>query len=245
MAASQEPGSTPSFQGFVPADFRVFALPGFDARMQELRGYLRPRLLAMAECVRPALESSLDRPLFPHVAAHLRRRVNPPPETWAAFGPSPRGYKSFAHFAVGIHADGIFLRLVLKDEALQDRRFLAGLLRDDASAYLTAMPDDLTIHADPAPPDLDAPAVAQVRDRGALFVPGLLRSRDSQWAVGLDVPREDPRLTTVEGVTDLAANTLRGVLPIWQVLPSWWNHTLWSPGRDGSQGPPPDTIPGA
>lgn len=235
MAASQEPGSTPSFQGFVPADFHVFALPGFDARMQELRGYLRPRLLAMAESVRPALESTLGRPLFPHVAAHLRRRVNPPSETWAAFGPSPRGYKSFAHFAIGIHADGLFFRLVLKDEALQDRRFLGGLLRDEPQSYLDPLPDDLTIHQEPLASDIEIQSVAAVRDHGSVFVPGLLRSRDTQWSVGLDVPREDPRLLTLEGVTGLAANTLRGVLPVWEVLPSWWNHTLWSPGRDGSQ----------
>jgi uncharacterized protein YktB (UPF0637 family) len=232
MASFQESASPLPFRGFVPDDFGVFALPGFDARMQELRGYLRPRLLVMADTVRPALEAALGRPLFPHVAAHLRRRVNPPAETWAAFGPSPRGYKSFAHFAVGIDVQGIFLRLVLKEEALQDRRFLGGLLGDDSTACLNRLPDHLTLHAEPEPPGLTDLSLGAVRTQGAAFVSGLLRTHDSQWAVGLDVARDDRRLGDVRAFTKLASQTLREVLPLWQVLPSWWNQSLWSPGLD-------------
>jgi len=223
------------FHGLEAADFDVFAVPDFAPRMAALRGSLRPRLLAMADLLRPTLEEVVGRPLFAHVAAHLRRRVHPPPETWAAFGPSPRGYKSFAHFAVGIRLDGIFLRLVLKEEAVQDRRFLAGLLGDDAQACLGALPADALVYSEPPMPGYPNPTpVAALRREGRLELPGLRRSRDSQWAVGCDVPRGDPRLLRADSLRDLTAHTLSELVPLWQMLPSWWNPGLWSPGPTAS-----------
>jgi uncharacterized protein YktB (UPF0637 family) len=54
---------------------------------------------------------------FPHVAKHVRRTVNPPLETWAAFGPSPRGYKRYGYLALCISGIGLHARAVVKSEA--------------------------------------------------------------------------------------------------------------------------------
>src|SRR5262249_30268826 len=53
---------------------------------------------------------------YAHVAKHMRRSVNPPPETWVAFGPSPRGYKQFCHYAFVVSRGGVHARLTVKSE---------------------------------------------------------------------------------------------------------------------------------
>ncbi len=106
--------------GFTRADFGVFKVEGFDDRMQQIYARVRPRLLRLGGELAPELARTLHMEFFPHVARHARRTVNPPPETWAAFGPSPRGYKRYGYLALCISGSGIHARAVVKSEA--DRR---------------------------------------------------------------------------------------------------------------------------
>src|ERR671925_1131439 len=77
--------------GFTREDFEVFGIPTFPERMQGIKERVRPKLVALGEDLRPALKKLVKSDVFPHVAKHARRTVNPPPETWVAFGPSARG----------------------------------------------------------------------------------------------------------------------------------------------------------
>ena len=106
--------------GFTYNDFRVFKIEDFSARMDEIYARIRPKLLKLGDGLAPELGRKLHMEFFPHVAKHLRRSVNPPPETWAAFGPSPRGYKRYGYLALCISAVGLHARAVVKSEA--DRR---------------------------------------------------------------------------------------------------------------------------
>jgi len=103
--------------GFTPADFRVFSVEGFNERMQQIYAHVRPKLVRLGGELAPAIARRLHLEFFPHVAKHARRSVNPPPETWAAFGPSPKGYKRFAYLALCISGTGIHARAVVKSEA--------------------------------------------------------------------------------------------------------------------------------
>lgn len=106
--------------GFTPADFAVFKVEGFDNRMQQIYAHVRPKLVRLGGELAPELARKLHLEFFPHVAKHARRTVNPPPETWAAFGPSPRGYKRYGYLALCISSAGLHARVVVKAEA--DRR---------------------------------------------------------------------------------------------------------------------------
>jgi uncharacterized protein YktB (UPF0637 family) len=106
--------------GFSAADFAVFKLEGFSERMQQIYARVRPRLMKLGDELAPELARKFDLEFFPHVARHARRTVNPPPETWAAFGPSPRGYKRYGYLALCISGTGLHARIVVKSEA--DRR---------------------------------------------------------------------------------------------------------------------------
>jgi uncharacterized protein YktB (UPF0637 family) len=103
--------------GFTTVDFEVFGVEGFNERMQQIYAHVRPKLLRLGDELAPALARRLHMEFFPHVAKHARRTVNPPPETWAAFGPSPKGYKRFSYLALCISGAGIHARAVVKSEA--------------------------------------------------------------------------------------------------------------------------------
>ncbi len=115
--------------GFRAEDFAVFKIEGFSERMERIYDRVRPRLIRLGEELAPELARAQHLEFFPHVAKHARRTVNPPPETWAAFGPSPRGYKRYGYLALCISAAGLHARAVVKSEA--DRRGeMAARIRD-------------------------------------------------------------------------------------------------------------------
>lgn len=120
--------------GFAPADFKVFEVEGFNERMQQIYARVRPKLIRLGDEFAPAIARGLHLEFFPHVAKHARRTVNPPPETWAAFGPSPKGYKRFGYLALCISGAGIHARAVVKSEA--DSRPEIGALLKTRSAQL-------------------------------------------------------------------------------------------------------------
>lgn len=90
------------FERFSAKDFQVFAIPGFQGRMTALRGQVRPKLEALGEILLPELARLTGGEVFAHVAKHARRTVNPPDDTWVAFGPDRRGYKKARHFKVAV-----------------------------------------------------------------------------------------------------------------------------------------------
>lgn len=120
--------------GFTPTDFEVFRIAGFGARMEKIYEHVRPKLTRLGNELAPQLSRKLALEFFPHLAKHMRRTVNPPPETWVAFGPSSRGYKRFGYLALCISGAGLHARAVVKAEA-DDRAEMA--------ERLTALSGDL------------------------------------------------------------------------------------------------------
>ena len=87
---------------FTSADFKIFDLSEFNERMGAIILKIRPKLTSIGEALAPKISELVDRPLFVHVAKHARRTVNPPDDTWAAFGADQRGYKKDVHFKVAV-----------------------------------------------------------------------------------------------------------------------------------------------
>lgn len=87
---------------FTASDFRVFAIEGFQPRMQSIRSRIRPKLEAVGKSLLPNVGRAAGSEVYAHVARHARRTVNPPDDTWVAFGPDPRGYKKHCHFKVAV-----------------------------------------------------------------------------------------------------------------------------------------------
>jgi uncharacterized protein YktB (UPF0637 family) len=103
--------------GFTPTDFDVFKIVSFGTRMEKIYQHVRPKLIRLGNQLAPELSRKLHLEFFPHVPKHMRRAVNPPAETWVAFGPSPRGYKRYGHLALCISRAGLHARAVIKSDA--------------------------------------------------------------------------------------------------------------------------------
>lgn len=91
-----------AIEPFTAKDFRVFDIPGFAERMAAIRQGVRPKLERLGEALAPELARVTRAEIFPHVARHARRTVNPPDDTWVAFGPDRRGYKKAPHFKAAV-----------------------------------------------------------------------------------------------------------------------------------------------
>jgi hypothetical protein len=102
--------------GFTRDDFGVFRIEDFSARMNEIYARVRPRLIRLGAQLAPELGRKLHLEFFAHIAKHAHRTVNPPPETWAAFGPSPKGYKRYGYLALCVSGAGLHARAVVKSE---------------------------------------------------------------------------------------------------------------------------------
>ena len=123
--------------GFRFADFRVFDVPDFGNRMEQIYEHVRPKLMRLGSELAADLRRVTGGEFFPHVARHARRIVNPPPETWVAFGPSAQGYKRDAHFALCISRAGVHARIIVGHES-ERRAEIAKRLRQCASALVAS-----------------------------------------------------------------------------------------------------------
>src|SRR5437016_14670700 len=107
---------------FVTGDFKVFDVEGFRPRMAELRSRVRPKLEVLGGSLAPAVSSSVGGEVFAHVAKHARRTVNPPDDTWVAFGPDARGYKKHGHFKIAVSPSGVPFLFEIRPEHAGKRR---------------------------------------------------------------------------------------------------------------------------
>ncbi|NDI33538.1 DUF1054 family protein [Chengkuizengella sediminis] len=71
-----------SFQGFTKEDFNVFTIDSLEPRMEALITHVRPKLEWLGAEIAPYLSAVTGEEMFPHVAKHARRTVNPPNDTW-------------------------------------------------------------------------------------------------------------------------------------------------------------------
>src|SRR5262245_54116059 len=98
--------------------------------MGAIRTELRPKLLALGEQLAPRIAEQVPGPILSHTAAHMRRRTNPPPETWVAFGRSAKGYKRFVHYRVAVNEGGLRVTVHVEDDSDDKAPFAEALLRE-------------------------------------------------------------------------------------------------------------------
>ncbi|MFT8391817.1 MAG: DUF1054 family protein [Sporolactobacillus sp.] len=151
---------------FSTNDFAVMRVPGLEARMQEIRQTVQPKLRAFASRLVPFLTETTGQPYYAHLAKHARRTVNPPDSTWIAFSCDPRGYKKYPHFQLGLWEDYLFFWLAMIDE-YAGKAPLAHLMRVDEQ--ISALPDTYCWSTDHTKKKLLNQAALDKPSRDALF----------------------------------------------------------------------------
>jgi uncharacterized protein YktB (UPF0637 family) len=194
------------------ADLDVFRLEGFEARMEAIRVRVRPKLEELGAILRHPLSHVVGEEMYPHVAKHMRRRTNPPPETWVAFGPSPRGYKAMAHLAATVGPEGLGTRLSLTSES-RDKASFARVLRDDR----VALPSDYRCRHRLKPGGVDTRTLG-IEEREALAGEMLLL-RDAWVILERIIRRDDPVLSS-PGLVNTLLSSLEEMAPLYREIRS-------------------------
>ena len=203
---------------FNAADFRVFDVKGFKPRMGEIRVRIRPKLEAMSQSLLHAVSRSTGGPAFPHVAKHARRTVNPPDDTWVAFGPDVRGYKKHCHFKVAVSRHCVRFLFEVGPEHADKKRWGAAwkrsagklgpvLRRVRGLAWFKNEHDE-----EPAAPLVDVPV-----ERLAQLAEELTRTRDGQVVLGRAVAAEEAGRWTEAQYRNAALETFRALAPLYRL----------------------------
>lgn len=113
---------------FTKKDLEIFDVPGFADRMQLIADLVRPKLHKLGDLLQPQISRLVNESLQTHVAEHARRTVNPPEETWVAFGGDVRGYKAYTHFALCVGRKGVQSRVITKQESKERKTLSQNLI---------------------------------------------------------------------------------------------------------------------
>jgi|SRR5579875_211052 len=183
------------FTGFQNEDFEVFEVPGLDERMTALKAHLRPKLEQLGRDISEFLGELLGIPMYPHVAKHARRTVNPPNDSWVAFCPDKRGYKKHPHFQIGAWRTHAFATFGLIYES-PARSTYADQLKMHAKEVLDLIPGNyvwIPNHMDPEA----LPAKEVSKERLEQLANRLATARQGELLVGLQFPKaEAVRMST-------------------------------------------------
>ncbi|HET7629536.1 MAG TPA: DUF1054 domain-containing protein [Bacillales bacterium] len=142
-----------AFKGFAKADFNVFQVEGLEARMEQLKKRVRPKLETLGQSFAESLSAATGETMYPHVARHARRTVNPPKDTWVAIAGNRRGYKKHPHFQIGLWQSHVFLWFAVINEA-ENKEEIANRLQRSRNEWLNHLPKDFVFSKDHTKPEV-------------------------------------------------------------------------------------------
>ena len=203
---------------FAAGDFKVFDLQGFQPRMAAIRTQIRPKLEALGEALRPGVASVTGGEAFAHVARHARRTVNPPDDTWVAFGPDKRGYKKSCHFKVAVSRHAVRFLFEAGPEYAEKKKW-AVALKKSAPRLATALRKAEGLawfknehDEEPAAhlADLSTDEIARLGDE-------LARTRDGQFVVGRRVRADEAARWGLADYQKAALATFEALAPLYRL----------------------------
>ena len=203
---------------FGPADFKVFDVKGFQSRMGGIRTRVRPKLETLGRSLAPAVGRSAGGDTFAHVAKHARRTVNPPDDTWVAFGPDARGYKKHCHFKVAVSRHCVRFLFEVGPEHADKKRWAAAWKKNAGklAPVLRRMKDLAWFknEHDEAPAaalgDMAPEALGDLADE-------IVRTRDGQLVLGRVVAAEEAARWTEAQYRAAALETFRALVPLYRL----------------------------
>lgn len=203
-----------TFAGFTDQDFDSLTVPGLDSRMEAIIANIRPKLEELGSTIAPYLSTLCGDEMFPHVAKHARRTVNPPEDTWIAWSSSKRGYKALPHFQVGMFSTHLFIIFAIIYESPNKEAFAnyldkhAAKVRKLVPAHYYWSTDHMKpegmLHRDTGKDDLHQMAVK------------LRTLKKSELLCGLRLEREDPALRDGTGLIQTIGQTFETLLPLYK-----------------------------
>lgn len=209
------PIATTNFKGFGAADFEAMRVEGLEGRMQAIIDIVRPKLEALGESLAPTLGKLCGESMYPHVAKHARRSVNPPSDTWVAWSRSPRGYKMLPHFQIGIWPTHLFMQFAIIYECPNKSVFADNALRELASIR-QHVPDFYVWSRDHTLPQ--GTAHGELADSElAEWLQRLKTVKSAEITCGIQIASGDALLADGTALLHKAADTFETLLPLYRM----------------------------
>ena len=186
------------FGGFTKLDFEVFQIEGLDARMKGIVEHIQPKFKVIGDELVDDLSALANNEMFLHIAKHLRRKVNPPKDTWLAIAANKRGYKQHPHFQLGLFDDRIFIWLAYIYE-LPAKAEIAKTFLKHQKELSSIIPPNYVISSDHYMKEAD-------KFEDIKFKEVLTRFRDVKKAellIGRHIYMDDPSYKTVRNLWNL------------------------------------------
>ncbi|MGG1514802.1 DUF1054 domain-containing protein [Paenibacillus oryzisoli] len=203
-----------SFTGFTSHDFDTFSIEGLDGRMEAIRERIQPKFKTLGDALTADLSMHAGSEMFLHIAKHLRRKINPPVDTWLAICPNKRGYKQVPHFQVGLFDDRVFIWLALIYELPSKSQIATSYMNHlDTVAKL---PADFVLSFDHMKKDVTP--LAELDHAG--WMSALERFRDVKKAellLGRNLPATDPLLVQPDKLEAFIAETFHTLMPLYHL----------------------------
>lgn len=199
-------------------DFSVFDITGFEDRMHAIRERIRPRLEAIGTALAPAVSEIVDEPVYAHVARHARRTVNPPDDTWVAFGPDKRGYKKDVHFRIAVSRNCVRLLFEVGPDYYDKRGWVRRWRREAprlGSSLIGAA--GLGWYRDEHDEEQSAPLTSFGPDALGDLGRELLRRREGQIVIGRRVEPARIGAMKEKAFRTLVAGTFRPLAPLYHL----------------------------
>ncbi|WP_178024791.1 YktB family protein [uncultured Paenibacillus sp.] len=203
-----------SFEGFTTQDFDALTVPGLEPRMEAIISKIRPKLETLGAELVPFLSALCGEEMFPHVAKHARRTVNPPNDTWVAWAASKRGYKALPHFQVGMFSTHLFIIFAVIYES-PNKSVFANYLDKQAARIKKTIPDGFYWSLDHMSPGGTPHREANAKQLKA-WAEQLKTVKKSEALCGLRLERNDPIVSDGSKLIHTVQETFQTLLPLYK-----------------------------
>ncbi|MFC5532284.1 YktB family protein [Cohnella yongneupensis] len=212
---SQSATVTTPFRGFTEQDFDVFEIEGLAPRMDALIELVRPKLHQLGDRLSDVLTEWCGEPMFPHVAKHARRTINPPHDTWVAFANNKRGYKAYPHFQIGLWSSHVFVQFAIIYECPGKGAFAERALAE-LDSIRRSVPGSYVWSKDHMIPTGMVHDNLNDEELAELFV-RLKSVKAAELTCGIHIQRDEMLRLDGEAFIRLAETTFRTLLPLYKM----------------------------
>ncbi|WP_027084169.1 YktB family protein [Cohnella panacarvi] len=212
---SQPTTATSPFTGFTNEDFAVFEIEGLEPRMNALIETVRPKLHQLGDRLSDYLSKLCGETMFPHVAKHARRTINPPSDTWVAYANNKRGYKAYPHFQIGLWSTHAFIQFAIIYECPRKAEFSDRALAELASVR-RSVPSGFVWSKDHMVPEGLPHESLSDEELSELFV-RLKTFKAAELTCGIHIQRDEAMRMDGEAFVKLAEQTFAKLMPLYRM----------------------------
>ena len=204
-----------NISGFTAEDFNVFKIDGLEPRMEALIQRIRPKLDTLGTYFSQELSVLSGEEMFPHVAKHARRTINPPNDTWVAFAPNKRGYKMLPHFQIGLWETHVFVWFAVIYEA-PSKGEIGKTFMDNAAEIKTLIPEDYVWSTDHTKPEV-IPHKDLAQDDLEKMFQRLQAVKKAELLCGIQIPRDEAVKMSGDAFVQTIHDVFVKLLPLYKM----------------------------